>query len=344
MLEGLPDEVRLPAAFAVALALAFATTPLARRVALATGFLDHPVGYKQHGRSTPYLGGTAVLFGFLVAAALFGDALSTYLTVVACAVGLAIVGTLDDRLGLMVAPRLAAHVAAAVALWWAGLGWDLFPGDAADLMLTVVWVVALINAFNLMDNLDGAAGTVASVCAAGTAALAAIQGDAVLAAFALAISGACAGFLPHNLARPARIFLGDGGSTPVGFLVAAAIIAIPDGVLDWTTLLASAPLVGIPIFDTALVVVSRRRRGARILAGARDHVTHRLVTVVRSPRRVALVLGVAQALLCLISIQLHELGQTAALVGGLMLLALGSLLLGVLEGAGPVTKRLERMS
>jgi UDP-GlcNAc:undecaprenyl-phosphate/decaprenyl-phosphate GlcNAc-1-phosphate transferase len=343
LVEGLPDEVRVAAAFAAALAVTFALTPVMVRVAIATGFLDHPEGYKQHGRSTPYLGGIAVLAGFIGAAALFGDGFTTYLPIVACAVGLAIVGTVDDRVGLMVTPRLAAHVAAAVVLWSTGLGWDLLPGDAADFALTLVWVVALINAFNLMDNFDGAAGTVAAVCAAGTGALAAIQGDVVLAAFTLALAGACAGFLPHNLARPARIFLGDGGSTPVGFVVAATIIAIPDGALDWATLLASAPLAGIPIFDTALVVVSRRRRGAKVLAGARDHLTHRLAAVLRSPRRVALVLGTAQGLLCLIAIQLHDLGQTAALVGALLLLAAAAVVLIVLE-SGPLPKLLERMS
>jgi UDP-GlcNAc:undecaprenyl-phosphate GlcNAc-1-phosphate transferase len=333
----------MAAAFAAAFTLTLAVTPVMRRVAIATGFLDHPEGYKQHDHSTAYLGGIAVLAGFIIGAALFGDGLSEYLAVMGCAVGLAVVGTVDDRVRLMVSPRLAAHVTAALVLWFAGLGWDLFPGEAADLALTLVWVVALINAFNLMDNFDGAAGTVGAVCAAGTAALAAIHGDAVLAAFALSLAGACAGFLPHNLARPSRIFLGDGGSTPIGFIVAAAIIAIPDGALDWTTLLASAPLAGIPIFDTALVVVSRRKRGARILSGARDHLTHRLAKPLGSPRRVALALGAAQAVLCLISIVLHDLGQTAALIGGLLLLAAGAVMLFALESR-PLPKLLERMS
>lgn len=344
MLEGLQDEVRLPAAFALAFVVTFALTPVMRRLATATQFYDHPVGYKAHGCPTPYLGGAAVLAGVLVSSVLFADAFSEYLALLVCGVGLAAVGTLDDRIGLMVAPRLAAQIAAAVVLWTAGFGWDLFPGDGADFGLTVLWVVSLINAFNLMDNLDGAAGTVGAVCAVGTAVLAAIQGDALLAAFTLALAGACAGFLPHNLARPSRIFLGDGGSTPIGFFLAAAIISIPEGALDWVTLFASAPLVGIPIFDTTLVVVSRRRRGARILAGARDHLTHRLVMVLRSPRRVALALGGAQAGLSLIAIALHSLGQTAALLGVLLVVTVGALVLLALESSGRVLKLSERMS
>jgi UDP-GlcNAc:undecaprenyl-phosphate GlcNAc-1-phosphate transferase len=343
LLEGLPGEVRVALAFAVAFAVTLAVTPVMRRIAIATGFLDHPVGYKQHERSTPYLGGIAVLGGFVVAAALFGDGLSTYLAVVACALGLAAVGTLDDRVGLMVSPRIAAQIAAALVLWWAGLGWDLFAGDAADLALTVVWVIALINAFNLMDNLDGAAGTIGAVCAAGTATLAAIRGDAALAAFTLSVAGACVGFLPFNLARPARIFLGDGGSTPLGFVIAAAIIAIPDGALDWTSLLAAAPLVGIPIFDTTLVIVSRHRRGAKILAGARDHLTHRLARTLRSPRRVALVLGTAQAALCAVSIALHGRDEAGVIVGALLLVAIGALSLFLLESR-PAGQPVERMS
>ena len=81
-------------------------------------------------------------------------------------------------------------------------------------------VLAVVNAFNLMDNLDGAAGTVGAVSAAGAGVLATMEGDPMLGALALSLAGACGGFLPFNLSRPARVFLGDGGSMPIGFVVA----------------------------------------------------------------------------------------------------------------------------
>ena len=114
-----------------------------------------------------------------------------------------------------------AEFAAAFALWQADLGWLLFDESVLNLALTTLWVVGLVNAFNLMDNLDGATGTVGGVSAPGVGVLAASQGDMAIAAMAFALAGACVGFLRFNLARPSRVFLGDGGSMPVGFLVAA---------------------------------------------------------------------------------------------------------------------------
>ena len=116
---------------------------------------------------------------------------------------------------------MLAEFAAAFALWQADLGWLLFDESVLNLALTTLWVVGLVNAFNLMDNLDGAAGTVGGVSAAGVGVLAATQGETAIAAMAFALAGACAGFLRFNLARPSRVFLGDGGSMPMGFLLAA---------------------------------------------------------------------------------------------------------------------------
>ena len=101
--------------------------------------------------------------------------------------------------------------------------------DAANLLLTALWVIGVVNAFNLMDNLDGAAASVAAVSAACVGALAVIGDDVPLAVIAFALCGALAGFLRFNLARPSRIFLGDGGSMPIGFLLAGCADGRPDG-------------------------------------------------------------------------------------------------------------------
>src|SRR5436190_13411313 len=206
----MPAAVAIPAAFIVALVLTALATPRFRRLAVGTDFYDHPAGYKQHWAPTPYLGGAAVMTGFLVAAIAFGHALTEFETAIFCAAGLFVVGTIDDRVGLPVAPRLAAQVGAAVVLWWAGASWQI-GGDVVDLCLTVVWVVGMTNAFNLMDNLDGAAATVAATSALGIGVISASEGGTVIAVSSFALAGACSGFIPYNLARPARIFLGDGG-------------------------------------------------------------------------------------------------------------------------------------
>ncbi len=149
-----------------------------------------------------------------------------------------------------------------------------------------------MNAFNLMDNLDGATGTVTAVAASGIGALAATGSAWALGAMALALAGACAGFLPYNLAKPARIFLGDGGSMPIGLIISALIMAMtPVGELGEVMVPIAVVLVGLPALDTALVIVSRRRRGVSVFSGGRDHLTHRLLAKLGTPRRVALVSG-----------------------------------------------------
>ena len=306
----MPDEARLIAAFVLALGAAFAVTPIAIAVAGRTNFHDRPTGYKAHARPTPYLGGAAVLGGFLVAAALLGGEFARLSPIVACTCGLWAIGTLDDRRGLPAWPRVAAECGAAFVLWNAGLGWDVFPGGAGDLALTLLWVVGLVNAYNLIDNIDGAAGTLATVTSTAIGLLALIEGDTPLAVLAFGMAGACVGFLPYNLTSPARIFLGDGGSLPIGFVLAATLMALPMAPdLGFEHVLVAILLAGVPVLDTALVAISRHRAGLSIMTAGRDHLTHRLQTRLGGARTVALTLGVVQAGMAAIAIGAVQLGR-----------------------------------
>jgi UDP-GlcNAc:undecaprenyl-phosphate GlcNAc-1-phosphate transferase len=326
----MPDEIRILGAFGLALLVTALVTPPIRQLAVRAGFLDHPFGYKLHPQATPYLGGAAVLLGFLVAAIAFGGG-GDFALIALCAVALFAVGAVDDKIGLPVLPRLSVQIGAGLVLWAAGVSWELGNG-AAELALTLLWVVGLTNAFNLMDNMDGAAATVGAVSAAGAGALALANGNPALATLAFALAGACAGFLRFNLARPSRIFLGDAGSMPVGLVVAAVIMAAPDGSLGWAGLLAVAPLAALPILDTTLVVLSRRRRGVAVLSGARDHLTHRLLEPLGSARAVAAVLAVSQGLLCLLAIGLESLPREQIAIAAAGYLGCGVLAIALLDG------------
>lgn len=284
--------------------------PLAIRVALRTDFVDRPGGYKGHERVTPYLGGSAVALAIAIAVVATGAWDSRYAALLIWGIVMYVVGTVDDRFNLNPHARLAVEGLAGAALWHYGLGWAVFDSDALNLALTVLWVVGLVNAFNLMDNMDGAASTVAGISAAGTAIVSILGGDTALAVIALAVAGGCCGFLPFNLAKPSRIFLGDGGSMPLGFLIAGAVMTTPMvGELGWSAILAALPIVGLPILDTTLVVISRRRGGRPVLSGGRDHLTHRLRTMLGgSSRRVALCLAAVQGSLCLLAVGLSHIG------------------------------------
>ena len=218
-------------------------------------------------------------------------------------------------------------------LWAVGFGWSAFNSDIASLALSVVWVVGLVNAFNLMDNLDGAAGSVGLVCAAGAGGVALVYGSIAMAALAFALSGALAGFLLYNLRRPSRIFLGDGGSMPVGFVIAAVLMAASRDVggLGAAAVVAVAPIVGLPILDTTLVMVSRARRGAPLFSGGQDHLTHRLLSRLGTPRRVALALALAQAALCAIGLGLLGASEAVVITVGFAYIGLGALAIMVLD-------------
>jgi UDP-GlcNAc:undecaprenyl-phosphate GlcNAc-1-phosphate transferase len=334
----LPDEARLIAAFGLALLAAFVATPVAIAVATRTDFRDHPSGHKAHTAPTPYLGGAAVLGGFLLGAVTVGDEVGRLAPIVAGTMVLWILGTLDDRIDVSPAVRLTVEVAAAAGLWALDLGWSVAGGDALNLLLTVTWVVGLVNAFNLMDNADGAAATVGSITALAIAVLALGENDVALAALCLGLAGACVGFLPYNLSAPARIFLGDGGSLPIGFALAASILALPGNEPGgWDVLLAAMLLAGLPVLDTVLVLVSRRRRRMPLFRGGRDHLAHRLVGRLPSPLAVAALLGAGQAAVAAVAVGAVHLGDGSVVAAWCLWFAAGAAAVAYLEARQAAT-------
>jgi len=302
------------------------------RVARRTGFYDHPGGYKGHTAATPYLGGAAVILALLIAANLLAGVIVRVPVTLTCAAALAVIGAIDDRVAVSPRWRLLAEVLAAVAVWAAHRGFTVFDSSVLDLGLTIVWVVGIVNAFNLFDNIDGSCASIACVSAMGVGVLTLINNEWHVAALSLALAGACAGFLRHNLSKPARIFLGDGGSMPLGFLIASLTMMAARGRgLGADELLLAGLLAGLPVLDTTLVTISRRRRGLSILKGGRDHLTHRLLTRLGTPVRVAAVLGSAQAALVALAVTGDSLGHLPLALFGAGALALGVVALLVFE-------------
>ena len=327
-------ELEAAAAFVIAALTTCVGTPVAIAVADRTSFFDVPIGYKGHMRPTPYLGGLAIIVGILAALLALAGASPTDGVLIGAAVAIFVLGTIDDRVNLPVIWRISTEVALATLLWITGRGWTAFHNGPADLALTIFWVVAVVNAFNLMDNMDGAAASTAAVSAIGAGILMLISGVALAVPLAFAVAGACVGFLPWNLSRPARIFMGDGGSLLIGFLVArVTMAAVTRGWLGPSGVVVGALLVGLVILDTTLVTVSRSRGGRPLLSGGRDHLTHRLSNLVGTPRRVAVTLAGTQLLLCLVTIGLANAGTGWVLLAGGTTLAFGAVLIWQLESA-----------
>lgn len=274
--------VALVASFVAALLL----TPLTARLANRLGILDHPGPNKSHTTATPYLGGLAVALA--LAAGLFSGAAGELLAILLAGLGLSFVGLMDDQKLVRWWVKLGAEILAGYALWLAGVRGGLFGVEVLDLALTILWVVAVTNAVNMLDNMDGLAPGVAAISALTFFAIAAQRGDFLVGAFSLAVAGASFGFLVWNF-PPARVFLGDSGTLLLGFMLAALGLKL-DLVGETGFIRSAVPILalGVPLLDMAFVVIDRARGGRRIYQGGTDHSSHRLAAFGLSAAAVAL--------------------------------------------------------
>jgi UDP-GlcNAc:undecaprenyl-phosphate GlcNAc-1-phosphate transferase len=257
-------------------------TPVALRVAVRNGIYDHPSGYKAQAQPVPYLGGMAIIVAFAIAvlaAALVTPPVSgvaELATILGLGVALGLVGLVDDLRTLGPWVRLATQLVAAWAVWATGAGVNLFGQPVFDGLLTMLWVVGITNAFNLLDNMDGLSAGVAAIAAGWFFVIAAFHGQFLVAALAIALAGCALGFLRHNF-HPARIYMGDAGSLFLGFVLAVIGIKLRFEGPTQVTFFVPILVLGVAIFDTTLVTVTRIARRRSPFAGGRDHVSHRLV-------------------------------------------------------------------
>src|SRR5512136_1541947 len=268
--------------FVGALLIAFAATPAARRIAPRLGVMDHPSPRKVHAEPMPLLGGAAIVAASLLTLLLLRDRFEIQQlgSMLLGATLMALMGFYDDRWGLRPILKLLGQVAAAAILIASGVKVTALPEEWMNLTVTLVWVVGLTNSLNLLDNMDGLSSGVAAVCASFFVVMAALSGQIYVGALAAALLGSTAGFLAYNF-NPASIFMGDTGSLFLGFMLAAIGIKLrfPDNV-PFVTWMVPILVLGMPIFDTTLVFISRLRRGQNPLTTpGRDHVSHRLVAL-----------------------------------------------------------------
>lgn len=229
--------------------------------------LDEPNERSLHARPVPRSGGLAILIG---AAVSLGFGAATLWLPMLIALGLAVVSFLDDLRGMPTVLRLAFHLAAATLLSW----YLLYPMDALTLALLIIAVAWITNLYNFMDGSDGLAGGMAFIGFGTYAAAAYLSGHVALAALCGAISAASAAFLAYNF-HPARIFLGDVGSIPLGFLAAGlGILGWRDDLWPlWFPVLVFAPFIG----DATITLIKRLARGDRVWRAHRDHYYQRMV-------------------------------------------------------------------
>ena len=368
---------------AAAAVATFALVPLTRWLAVRYGAVVAPDDRHVHLAPTPTAGGVAMLFGVL-AAVVVASALDDFdlvlaartevLGVIAAATIIFAVGFIDDLREISPPAKIAGMVLAGSVLSMTGVSILVFRVPFFDLLflsadwsalVTVLWVVGMANAVNLIDGLDGLAAGIVAI-AAGTFLLYALRlGDeGVLdpanpgALWAVIALGVCVGFLPHNV-HPARIFMGDGGALLLGLLMAASTMSVGGRSTEefsGQTFFFFAPIfiplviLGVPVLDTAFAIVRRAARRKGVSVPDKEHLHHRLMRLGHGHRRSVLILWGWTTLLSAFVLYPTYTGEGDAIVPiGIAALALGLFTLlhprwrgAVSEAQGAELERLEQ--
>ncbi|HEY0072051.1 MAG TPA: MraY family glycosyltransferase [Chloroflexia bacterium] len=285
--------------FLLAMVFTFAATPVARRLAHRYSVVDAPSARKIHANPVPLLGGIAIYGAVMISLMLFGHLQYVQQTasILIGATLMSMLGVWDDKWGLRPLAKLLGQVVAASLLFFSDISVEFLHNDVLNYVATVLWVVTITNALNLMDNMDGLAGGVAAVASVFFFLIATLTNQLLVAPMAAVLVGACLGFLYYNF-NPAYIFMGDTGSLFLGFMLAAVGIKLRfPANFDIVTWMVPVLVLGVPLFDTTLVTLSRIRRGIPISRGGKDHLSHRLVALGYSKREAVMVLYLIQGML-----------------------------------------------
>ena len=334
------------AAFAAAGVLSYLFTPPVKKFAHKVGAIDVPKDNRRmHKEPIPRLGGLAIFGGFLCSILIFGQLDKTMLCVLLGAIIIVSLGIFDDVLALGAKLKFVVQiVAAAIPVCVGDLQIKLFTNlnpfsDEAYFHLgifaipvTILWIVGITNAVNLIDGLDGLAVGVSSIAAITMLAVALLTENMMIAVTMAALAGACVGFMPYNL-NPAKIFMGDTGSTFLGYMLATVSIM---GLFKFYAVISFAVpflILGLPIFDTANAIIRRVAAGRSPMSPDRGHVHHKLIDMGFNQKQAVAILYAISATLGLTAVVLTSSGEVKAII--LLLAVLVAIIVGacVIYGA-----------
>ena len=316
----------------VSFLVAVITTPIVKSLAQKVGAMDDPTKDKEPGRRihklpVPRMGGLAIFLGFLVSVLLFGTLDSQIRGLMLGAVVIVVLGVFDDIYDLPAKFKFVVQIIAALVAVFSGnvithlftypLGWLAIP-------VSVIWIVGVTNAVNLIDGLDGLACGVSTISSMTLLIIAILAREAQTPILVAALVGGCLGFLPYNL-NPAKIFMGDTGSTFLGF--ALGVISIQGLFKHYMFISFVVPflMLGLPIFDTCFAFVRRIAHGQSPMRADRSHVHHRLIDMGFSQKQAVAILYIISAILGLSAVVLATTGPLRAMLVLFALCAAGGI-------------------
>ena len=266
--------------FFFSLILSLVLTPIVRKAMLKFGILDMPSESRWHRQPVALMGGIAIFISFALVALLRVELKREILVILLGGGIIFALGFLDDLFGTRPKVKFAIQVLVAFGVAYFGVASKILPYSWLNILLTVFWIVGLINALNLLDNMDGLSSGITIIAVLAILGLSLQKGETYAALLSLALAGSCLGFLRYNF-NPAKIFMGDCGSMFLGYMLAT--LAVLGG---WQrsspfvgTFLAPILILSVAIFDTTLVTILRLRHGKMPWQGGRDHSSHRLVSI-----------------------------------------------------------------
>jgi UDP-GlcNAc:undecaprenyl-phosphate GlcNAc-1-phosphate transferase len=275
-------------------AAAVGFTPITKRIAVYLGVLDQPSSRKVHTTPTPLMGGLAIYGALILALVFFSPPfyLVEFGAILAGTTWLVLVGFVDDRNGMKPWVKMGAQGIAGLVLIAAGIQVRIFDNDLLDILFTMLWIVAITNAMNFQDNMDGLAAGITAIASIFFFIMSVHEELSLVSSLAAALAGASIGFLLYNF-NPASTFMGDMGSMVLGFLLAVLAIKLDFKVpadRQIVTWMVPVVVLGLPIFDMGLVVFTRLRERRSPMKGGKDHTSHRVASLGLSHRVTVLIL------------------------------------------------------
>jgi UDP-GlcNAc:undecaprenyl-phosphate GlcNAc-1-phosphate transferase len=322
----MPDVGYVLLALILAAVVSLATTPLVKSLSYKVGAIDVPKDDRRmHDHPIPRMGGLAIFFGFMVSVLLLLPLDTAKQGMLLGAVIIVILGIFDDIYALPAKLKFVVQIVAALIAVLAGNRiqvvsnpnifssnpyWDL---GVLSIPVTILWIVAITNAVNLIDGLDGLACGVSTISSVTMLVVALLVSEGDVAVMMAALAGACIGFLPYNL-NPAKIFMGDTGATFLGYILATVSV---QGMFKLPTIISFVVpflMLGLPIFDVTFAVIRRLAKGQSPMSPDRSHIHHRLIDMGFSQKQAVGILYVVSAILGLSAVVLTTTNALKAMV------------------------------
>ena len=313
-------------ALLTALVISFLATPVVKTFAYKVGAIDVPKDARRmHKVPIPRLGGLAIFIGFMVSILLFVKITPEMKSILLGAAIIVVLGVVDDIMALPAMLKFVVQIIAAAIpathgvviqafsnpnifsknLYWV-LGWLSIP-------VTILWIVAITNAVNLIDGLDGLANGVSAISATTMLVIALLASEGQVAIVLAALVGACVGFMPYNM-NPAKMFMGDTGATFLGYILATMSI---QGLFKYYAVISFVVpflILGLPIFDPAFAFIRRIANGQSPMHADRSHIHHRLIDMGLNQKQAVATLYVISAILGLSAVVLTTGGEQKAML------------------------------